>query len=73
MSEVDTSWFDEFEAGFKAVFDKMNDEHLHMTFALNMICEICKRDSALTMGKIHQMALFGLGYDHEQEDRQDDE
>lgn len=63
---VDTSWFDKFDDGFTEVFDKMQDEHLRMTFALNMICEICKRDDALAMGSIHQMALFGLNYAYEE-------
>lgn len=68
MKAVDTSWFDDFEAGFEAVFAEMNDEHLRMKFALNMICEICRRDSSLEMGSLHQMALFGLGYSHEEAD-----
>lgn len=63
----DDEWYEALDAGFEAVFEKMEERHMKMMFALNMICEFCRRDSSLEMGKIHKMALFGLGYDHEEE------
>lgn len=68
QSEDDSQWAEFMEEVYAAVVGKMNDTHMKMVFALNMICEFCKRDADLNMTEIHKMALFGLGYDHEEDD-----
>lgn len=68
----DAQWFDAHEKLFKAVLGEMEDQHLRMTFALNMICEMCRRDSVLNMGEVHRMALFGLEYAYEEADVEDE-
>lgn len=61
-------WFEFMESIFEVSIGKMEDKHLHMEFALNMICEMCKRYPGLHMGQVHKMALFGLGYEYEEDD-----
>ena len=64
-------WSALIEQTYNSVTENMQDKYLRMMFSLNMICEFCKRDPDLNMGNLHSLALFGLGFSHEESEPTD--